>query len=528
MVGRRHSLHCDGRYPESDENKMAKAASPLVVGGINTDLLYLSPPTAKKKKAKTKDKTKKSKDKKKTSSELILGDGSVSESGTLEKEKKKKRKSKKFRYNSEALGVVIIPDCDEDVYEDERDIQDKSSHLSTVTEPTERTEQTTLLDDDDFTAATKEEKLSSPKKSKKEKRSKSQGSKGKLKERRSSVRTSRKKSIKTNSNKDFSWGDNPGGEKTFMAPELLSLLMDPAMQIDSDSEKAKERPGLKKSNSFGGSKKLPSLAKATRRSSVGNLSVRKLDTKSRNGSKKKSKKGISNVTSNETWGVEPSMTNQRPSYSPELLNLYTSKKAEKPSPSLKRDVKSFSCLNEPFNNGRDSDIPSILFLSPENSHCNLNDSWEEKAPSNVRGKKNDPHVGKLRKTMGQSTSVLIKKKDPAGVKRNESWGGIDPRSPKQLSPFPPARKPSVGGKRNETWGESPRKSPISPELAAMMLYSNSSTQVKNKSKSPSVLKKSKSFGGALKKSPSLLRNSIANFKKTRNGKQLQGIPDLGA
>jgi len=429
------------------------------------------------------------------------------------------------------LGVVIIPDCDEDIYEDERDIQDKSSHFSTVTEPTERTEQTTLLDDDDFTAATKEDKPNSPKKSKKEKRSKSQGSKGKLKDRRSSVRTSRKKSIKTSSNKDSSWGDTPDGEKTFMAPELLSLLMDPAMQIDSDSEKsrfAKKRSGLKKSNSFGGSKKLPSLAKATRRSSVGNLSVRELDTKSRNRSKKKSKKGTSNVTSNETWGVEPSMANQRSSYSPELLNLYTSKKAEKPSPSLTRDVKSFNCLNEPFNNGMDSDIPSILFLSPENSHCNLNDSWEEKAPSNVRGKKNDPYGGKLRKTMGQSTSVLIKKKDPTGVKRNESWGGVDPILPKQLSPFFPGRKSSVGGNRNETWGESPKKSPLSPELAAMMLYSSSTAQAKIMAKSPSVLKKSKSFGGALKKSPSLLKNSIANFKKTRNGKQLQGIPDLGA
>ena len=540
MASRRHSLHCDGRYPDSAENKMSKVASALVVGGDDSDLLYLSPPTPRKKKVKAKEKTKKSKDKKKTGDEIVIVVSSVGEAGTFEKgkekEKKKKRKSKKFRYDSEALGVVIIPDCD-DVHQDERDIQDKSGHFSTVTDPTERTEQTTLLDDDDFTAATTEEKPKTSKKNKKEtkqKRSKSQGSRGALKERRSSGRTSRKKSIKSNINESTSRVDNPDGEKTFMTPELLSLLMDPAMQIDSDSEKprtVKKPAGLKKSSSFVGPKKPPSLAEATRRSSVGNLSGRTLDTKTRNRSKRKSKKDISNGTSNQSWGVEPSMANRRSSYSPGLLNLYTSKKAEKPSPLLTRNVKSFNYANESLgNNRRDSDIPPILFLSPENSHCNLNDSWEEKIPSSDRGEKNDQYADKLRKTVGQSTSVLIKNKEPISVKRNESWGGLHPTSPGQLSPFPPGRKGSVTGNRNETWGESPGKPPLSPGVAALMLYSGPSAmaQTKSRSKSPAAFRKAMSFSGALKISPSLLRKSFADFKKSRDTKELKDIPDLGA
>jgi len=92
------------------------------------------------------------------------------------------------------------------------------------------------------------------------------------------------------------------------------------------------------------------------------------------------------------------------------------------------------------------------------------------------------------------------------------------------------------GSQNETWGNSPiarPKSPISSELAGMLLYPSPKTQINytSRSKSPGVLRKSMSFGGAIKHSPSLsgIKNSLANFNKLRNNdKQLKGIPDLGA
>ena len=381
----------------------------------------------------------------------------VSPSG---KESKKKKRSKKFRYNSEALGVVIIPDCDDAAAttaccdDAEKEVQNKSAQFSSVTDLTQ------MLDDDDCTAFTKEtavtkdttaskdtamskdtsssiavsgdttvtnscvfkdtEKHSKKSSKKAKKLNKEKRTKSKSKTRRSSrlnmhndnnstkIETSNHGSQSGHGsghgNGNESWGDDPEGDKTFMSQELLSLL---ALQIDDDSDHNTDSnnngrhsltkppsnssmkqtpppPCLKKSNSFSGPKKTRRSLGA-RNSSVGNLNEpRSMETKTKDRPlRSKRFQDATNGTKNESWEPTPSTTssNRSPAsssvYSAGLLNLYTASKKSAPSQLLRRNVKSFSHVpaGESWRADpkRDDDIPSILFLSPENSHCNLMD-----------------------------------------------------------------------------------------------------------------------------------------------------------
>jgi len=335
---------------------------------------YLSPTTKKKKnKKKLKNKNKSDVDDSEHGTPLTPGILTPGDTGSA-KDSKKKKRTKKLRYDSAALGVIIIPDCDDGVVVDyDKDIEKigGSAHFSTYTE------QTSVMGDDDFTEATDEKKLErTPKKEKCPKSPKRDKKKGeRRKSRRCSVKAQPKKDGGENVNEK--WGADPNSDKTFMAPELLNLLMDPAMQVgDSDAEKSRSRSGggLKKSTSFNGRKKSSRMSSA-RRSSVGcSLDIAGIEklTKTRRHSKSRRKQKDPSASKNATWGSsEPATT----SYSPELLNLYSAKKKE-PSPMLTRNAKSFGVFNEMRRSSQssESDIPSILFLSPENS-VNTNESW---------------------------------------------------------------------------------------------------------------------------------------------------------
>jgi len=509
LLGRRHSYHCDGvfgtnpdstdpeetakQYIESAQRRMLspRPIEPMRQSSMTSTLATEDsngpcPVTniQKKKSSKSKEKRKKSKPRRSGSRHSLSDhrDGShknnssntseirslsglesptlvsplVSPSG---KESKKKKRSKKFRYNSEALGVVIVPDCDDAAAaaaaaadpccdDDEKDVQNKMARFSSVTDLTQ------MLDDDDCTAFTKEtavtkdttaskdtamskdtsiavsrdttvtnsvfkdtEKHSKKSSKKAKKLNKEKRTKSNSKTRRSSrlnihndnnstkIETSNHGSRSGHGNGNESWGDDPEGDKTFMSQELLSLL---ALQIDDDSDHNNDNngrhsltkppsnssikstpppPSLKKSNSFSGPKKTR-RGLGARRSSVGNLNVpRSMETKTKDRPlRSKRFQEATNGTKNESWGATPSTTSSNRSpgsssvYSAGLLNLYTaSKKSKKsaPSPLLRRNVKSFSHVpaGESWRADpkRDDDIPSILFLSPENSHCNLLD-----------------------------------------------------------------------------------------------------------------------------------------------------------
>lgn len=157
----RHSVDLDGTFDGDFDDD----------GDVEVMIYPLSPvtPSKKKKSKSAKDKLRKSKSKTRRGArslrDLGIGeetgescefgvDGRSVKSGKSSSKRSKKKRDKKYGYNSEALGCVIIPDCDEDCYEDEKEVENKSTHFSLVTE------QTTIMDDDEFTAATKETKES--------------------------------------------------------------------------------------------------------------------------------------------------------------------------------------------------------------------------------------------------------------------------------------------------------------------------------------------------------------------------------
>jgi len=470
---------------------------------------YLTP-TIKKKKSKKKLKNKNKSD---------VDDsehGTPGDTGST-KDSKKKKRTKKLRYDSAALGVIIIPDCDDGCvvdYDKDIDKTGGSAHFSTYTE------QTSVMGDDDFTEATDEKKLEripkkkvrcskSPKRDKKKaecsrspKRDKKKAEcsrSPKRDKKKAERRKSRRCSAKPKSKKDGGenvnqkWGADPNSDKTYMAPELLNLLMDPAMQVgDSDAEKPRSRSksrsrpgGLKKSNSFNGRKKSSRMSSA-RRSSVGcSLDIAGIEklTKTRRHSKSRRKQKDPSASKNATWGSsEPATT----SYSPELLNLYSAKKKE-PSPMLTRNVKSFGVMRRSSLSGEnENDIPSILFLSPENS-VNTNDSWslhskqstgkqrkgsgmaaydsmEEDEDDEVnditrqsitlpfqrrkstdsnysRGSSGSRGIGKSVSMMMQNSGISQGRRHSSCIKRNDLWGG-DRGPVSNKPPMPVSRRGS--------------------------------------------------------------------------------------
>lgn len=652
MVTRRHSAHIDGRPAElaaientiryddtiTTEDSLGKQMSepmsmtipmpmpipepPMVVGSMEDSdlLLSMSSPTthSKKKRSKTKDKTKKSKQKHKSSSSGSVSNHTtisdvdseiLSPSGSV-KESKKKKRGKKFRYNSEALGVIFLPDCDDercdderdlydisahfsatDCYDDEKDVHDKSAHFSAYTE------ETTLLEDDDLTAVTKEEvkPRKSPKKGKKlmkDKRSKSQ-SKSDLKLRLSSPKGHRKKGTTTdaaaaddNESSAAAESTPKSSQKDSLSPELLNLLMDPSLKIGSrkplskSKSSSKRSSGLKKSNSFNRPSNEPvnTLGSTRRRSSVGNLKASTLlgamtseskhnDRPTRRKSKKEATTSGNSINGNASWGVD--LLNSNSSFSPELLNLYTnnSRESEKQQPStmLRRNVKSYGNMgmNESWRTDpkRDNDIPSILFLTTENSHCNLNEPWDGQSSRNVRppslvrrketvnGSSNElwgeeglatmrsPSMTNVKGTpLWREGDITPRNKDLlTNIKRNELWGSSPIRHAKKPSvPLPMSMRKEGGTHGNDSWvvdstRSSPNSAQLSPEIRSMLLSSaamNNTNEYGHKVKSPGRMKKSISFG-AMRKSPSLggIKNSFANFKKLRGIKEKNAAPN---
>jgi hypothetical protein len=648
MAGTRHSFHCDGlfgtvpdrtapeeiarKYIEGAQRRISQPVSPGVLAAGDDGLLGspLTPTSAKKKKTKSKERRKKSKQRGKGNSDDSVGTEGKGKGSEIappplttpvsqETPSKKKKRGKKFRYNSETLGVVIIPDCD-GKNEDEKEVHDKSAHFSAVTE------QTSLLDDDDFTAMTKdtkatietkdtkEEKEKKPPKSpnvkKHKKLVKEKSMKSEEKRTKSDEKKLKRSSTKCTSNKETeknaSWGDDPKGEKTFMAPKLLSLLMDPAMQVDDLNTEIKppsetSKPEYKRKSSLKGPQKLPTEGKP-RRNSAGNAGL-KTDLSSppeRPKTPRMRSKRFQEATNidarNESWKTNPSpRRSSGTTYSQKLMNLYhSSKKIEKASPLLRRNLKSMNPnqFNESWkaDPDRDNDIPSILFLSAENSHCNLerNESWMSRSdtPSSFRRKNSisstlnsngDEEValrsnsagplGRRKSSFGEKTSSVARRKQSihgegtesadvtqatrassAGplrrrsqrkksIKRTESWGSRERSKPLRKSKPKPSNK-------NESWGdEDPRnvsdKQPVlSAELVDMLGVSPSSRKAKlgyaaKNNKSPSGLKKTMSLNG-LKNSPSInkIRNTLDAFKKSRSSskekliKQPKPIPFL--
>ena len=402
------------------------------------------------------------------------------------KDSKKKRRGKKHRFNSEQFGVVIIEDCDspkpgqqvatEEETEDSPRYPtpyDKSPSTKLTTSPyyddkeeeekqqsaqfTALTEPTTLLDDDDFTADTPqpqprelrqprspgklakkkvvkenlvktEEDTNKPEETKKRTKSKS-----KTRTRRPSRNTRKKEKEKEPeaSKANAAWGTEPMGLQSFVAPELLELLMD----TPPSDDKKEQTPGLKKSSSFGGTKKPSSMP--IRQNSLGNLqNAKKTRDRPRRSSKRMESAGA-NGSANASWGAgpakaptrttSPQQTGKQAAFSPELLNVYTSNKQEKSG--LRRNMKSSGNESWRSDPKRDNDIPAVLVLSPENSHCTFNDSWtsrSDKPSSSVRRKKSI-----TKKDMpGEETTVRrkksITKKDIPGeetiTKRTSSSG----------------------------------------------------------------------------------------------------------
>lgn len=591
MTGRRHSYHnAEGvqgtskaeeiakEYITSAQRRLSQPISPPV--GIEiSDLNVASPMTPKKKKKKPKERRKHSKQRGKGNSNAEGSDGAegnTSEfasplvSPSSKGSPKKKKRTKKLGQNDEALGVVIIPDCDrsERRYEDDKDVQnDESARFSAVTEPTQ------LLDEDDFTAVTKDTKDVSTKDEKKKlpkppKSPKSMRKKKATKERtrtktpdkaravtpdktrtKTPTKTRRSTLTKTLSlkgpiddKKNGSWGADSKGDKTFIAPGLLNLLVDPEVQLDGSNRGTmplkksssfhRADSGtmpLKKSNSFHKDDRVTMPLRKSNSFHSGGLDSQ---TKQRERPlrSKKIHDPIISTTKNETWGA-PDTKNEswgasgsptkgkRSSYSPELLNLYTSPfRTEKPSPQLRRNVKSFnsaeSWMRDPK---RDHDIPSILFISQDGSEPSFNESWDsrqfDKPSSHSRRKETINGNG-----MDEKPPSMRARSAGANSRRRRS----STTSQKNEKPPQPLRKKEFTrrGSENETWDADPRslsnKVPLSPRLVDMLGMSPSTRK-----KSPGRLKRS------ISKSPSFLKN---NLMKLRGGgtkeNTLKSIPML--
>lgn len=533
------------------------------------DINLVSPSSPKKKKKKPKERRRNSKTRGKGdlnchSDESVEADETAGEICSPlvspSTPSKKKKRPKKSRHNSQSLGVVIIPDCaNEANNENEKEVHhDESARFSAVTEPTQ------LLDDDDFTEATKDAsskneivKFSkSPKTTRKKKlpkentgtssvekiRTKTPDKKRTKTPDKKRTKTPDKKRTKTptnarrssltkriekretvDDNKNASWGTDTRGSKSFKALELLSLAADPGLQLEGLEIEVGRPPSFQKSNSFDSIRKATELG--TRRGSFGS----NLDSQTKLRERQLRSKQIQDATlgmKNETWGSPQTPTGiRRGSYSPELLTLYTSPyRSEKPPPQLRKNVKSFnsgeSWRTDPK---RDRDIPSILFISSEEPEPGFNESWDsrfqDKPSTVVRGKE----------TIDGTTGLEQHKHKP----RARSAGAVgrrrsSTRQTKEKPPQPLRKKEPPSSNVNEKWDADPRsmsnKTPLSPRLVDMLGVSPHST----KKKSSGRLKKTISVG-RMKSSPSL--NSLKNnFKKLRGGatkeNKLKAIPML--
>lgn len=580
MTGRRHSYQCDSvaaaysaeaiaqQYVVSPHRRLSQPLSPSSLRDV-PDINLVSPSSPKKKKKKPKERRRNSKTRGKgningNDDESVGADENVGELplASPNTPSKKKKRTKKNRYNGHSHGVVIIPDCGNKAqYGNEKEVhQDESARFSAVTEPTQ------LLDDDDFTASTKDasskdeiKKFSKSPKSFRKKKLPKEKTRTSSVEKKKRTKTPEKKRTKTpdkkrtktpdktrtktptnsrrssltrlekmealGDNKNASWGtDTRRASKSFKKPEIPNLAVDPVLQLgglEGLEVEVSKPPSLKKSNSFHSANRNP-IALGARRSSFGS----NLDSHTKLRDRPLRTKQIQDATlglKNETWGSPQTPTGvRRGSHSPELVTLYTSPfRSEKPAPQLRRNVKSFnsaeSWRNDPK---RDHDIPSILFISSDDPEPGFNEPWDSslhhKPSSGVRRKETIDDVGvEQPKPRARSAGAVSRRRSST-------------RQRKEKPPQPLRKKEPPSSNANEKWNADPRsmsnKAPLSPGLLDMLGMSPHST----KKKSPGRLKKTISING-MKSSPSL--NSLKNnFKKLRGGatkeNKLKAIPML--
>ncbi len=527
---------------------MSQPLSPSLL--LETSDLNLASPTApKKKKKKSRERRRNSRTRGKgdinaNSDESIGADEKISEIGSplvspsSPSKKKKRSKSKKKC----PIGIVIIPDCENGAHCDN---ENESARFSAVTEPTQ------LLDDDDFTASTKDASTKdastkdekkkfpkSPKSTRKKKVTKDKTRASSVEKTRSKTPTTARRSSLTkrpekkeaiDDKKNASWVTDTRESKSFKAPapELLNLIVDPGLQLD-DFDLSKP-PSLKKSNSFDSARK--PIALSTRRGSVGS----NLNSQTKMKERPLRSKTIQDRTvglKNESWGspLTPPGAPRRASYSHEPLNLYTSPRiVEKPMPQLRRNVKSFNSAESwRTDPKRDHDIPSILFISSDETEPGFNESWDSRLFDRPSSRKLD-----------RSSSIVRRKETINGSRveankpRARSTGAMGrrrsstTRQRKEKPPQPLRKEKPRGSIVNETWSADPRnmsnKTPLSPRLVDMLGMSPSA-----KKKSPGRFKKTIAVNG-MKSSPSL--NSLKNnLKKLRGGgtkeNKLKAVPLL--
>ncbi len=544
MPGVRHSYHLEGNRGVSRAEQIAKQyitvtsstqrgrmSQPISpTSGLEEPdpIIGSSCDTPRRKKKKSKDGGRRRNSRTRGKGDLVSDDiqeniGSPLVSPTSKDSPKKKKKGKK----SENLGCMVIPDIDSKFLEKEIHT-DESARFSAVTDPTQ------LLDEDDFTASTKdastkdETKLiaylaKTPKPLKKKERSKTPDKKQRTKtpdkkrskspnkksKRSSLIRGLSKKGL--DEKKNESWGRDPAGNKSYIAPDLLHLLVGPETKPPSHDSDLKGTMPLKKSHSIGSSLEGSThLKKVNSYHSPHRSPTRKATLRSKN---------IEDPdildTKNASWGET---RGRRGPCSPAVKPYTSPYTIEKASPSLRRNVKSFgsaeSWRNDPK---RDRDIPSILFISNDAPEPSFNETWDSRQfyrpSSRMLGK--DTITGeKPPSTRARSAGAASRRRRSSAV------------APKVEKPPQPLRKKAPRrGSANATWEADPRrlgngKVPLSPGLVDIL---GVNPAYATGTKSPGRFKNTMTTSTSL----SSLKN---NLKKLRGGRtnenRLRAVPML--
>ena len=508
----------------STQRRMSQPISPTS-GLEDVDPIISSPNTPRRKKKKSKEgRRRNSRPRGKGDLASDNHQGNVDDIGSPPIAKDSPKKKKKGR-KIDNLGCMIIPDIDVPT--------DQSARFSAVTDPTE------LLDEDDFTASTKDASTKDEKKiilhltktpkilrkNKKERAKTPDKKRSKTPDKKQRAKTPDKKRTKSpnktskrasltrglskkglDEKKNESWGDDPTGSTSYISSNLLNLLVGPETKPPShDSDQEGTMP-LKKSHSYGSSLEgSANMKKSSSYHSPHKSPQRKPALRS---------KCIEDPdlldTKNATWGET---RGRRGSCSP-AVNPYTSPyTAERESPMLRRNVKSFGSVESWRNDPkRDRDIPSILIISnDEASEPGFNESWDVRPSSRM-----------LKDTIEKPPSMRAR--SAGAVPRRRRSSAATPRVEKP--PQPLRKKAPRRGSANATWEANPsarrlgnNKVPLSPGLVDILGVSPATT----KKKSPGRFKNKMTTSTSL--------NSLKdNFRKLRGGRKnettLRAVPML--
>lgn len=418
---------------------------------------------------------------------------------------KKKKKGKKD------LGCMIIPDCCE--------IRtDESARFSAVTDPTQ------LLDEDDFTASTKDASTKDDKKNvlplpktpkplkKKEKfRSKTPDKK----RTKSPHKTSKRASLRLEEKKNESWGNDPTGNKSYISASLLDLLVGPETKPPSHDTDQEGTLPLKKSQSFESS-----LEGSTHRKKTNSYHIPHMSSPVPNRRNTLRSKSIEDPdimdSKNATWGAARSRRGS-------ATNPYT---AERPTSSslMRRNVKSFGSVESWKNDPkRDHGIPAFLIISndaPEQP--GFNESWDVRPSSRQLDRPSSRMLGKDT-IIGEKPPSMRARSAGAATRRRRASTTTTPKVEKP--PQPLRKKAPRRGSANATWEADPRllgtgKVPLSPGLVDILGVSPANPR---RTKSPGRFKSKLTTSTSL----SSLKN---NLKKLRGGRTneptLRAVPML--